>query len=116
MYILSLGTGGGGFDLMKKEKSGSWSLLKWAKTIPDIMMDGSIDTVAYQMNEIRGTLQRNDPGDYLRIDVPKDHPEYSSDMSDASGENINTLLKAAEKTLEEAKANGLDKFLDGLPD
>jgi len=34
MYILSLGTGGGGFDLKKKESSNRWNLLKWAKAVP----------------------------------------------------------------------------------
>lgn len=116
MYILSIGTRGGGFQLENKEKSNKWSLLKWAKTIPEIMMDGSIDTVAFQMKEIHGTLKPEDPGSYLRIDTPKDDRKYASDMSDASPENINNLIKVGDKTLEYAKANGLDKFLDGLLD
>lgn len=116
MYILSIGTGGGGFKLKNKEKSTKWNLLKWAKTIPDIMMDGSIDTVAFQMNEIYGTLKPTDPGSYMRIDTPKEIQDYSADMSDASPENIKKLLKAGSKTLEFAKANGLDDFLDGLID
>lgn len=116
MYILSLGTGGGGFQLKHKEKSGTWGLLRWAKSIPDIMMDGSIDTVAFQMNEIHDTLQPGDPGAYLRIDTPKEARDYEPDMADASPENIEKLLKAGEKTLEFAKSRGLDKFLDGLLD
>jgi len=116
MYILSIGTGGGGFKLKNKEKSARWSLLKWAKTIPDIMMDGSIDTVAFQMNEIYGALQPTDPGAYMRIDTPKENQNYSADMSNASPDNIKKLLEAGNKTLEFAKANGLDKFLDGLLD
>ena len=116
MYILSIGTGGGGFELQQKEKSANWSLLTWAKTIPDIMMDGSIDTVAFQMNEINGTLQPNDPGAYMRIDTPTEDQNYAADMSDASPENIKKLMNAGIKTLEYAKANGLDDFLDGLID
>lgn len=116
MYILSIGTGGGGFELKGKEKSNTWNLLKWAKSIPEIMMDGSVDTVAFQMNEIYQTLDLDSLGTYMRIDTPQNDRKYSSDMSNASSENINSLLKAGEKTLEHAKANGLDKFLDGLLD
>ena len=116
MYILSIGTGGGGFELKGKGKSNTWNLLKWAKSIPEIMMDGSVDTVAYQMNEIMKTLNKEDPGDYLRIDVPANARKYSSDMSDAGPNNIKALVKAGEKTLEHAQTLGLNKFLDGLLD
>ncbi len=116
MYILSIGTGGGGFELKNKERSAKWNLLKWAKSIPDIMLDGSIDTVAFQMSEIYETLLPNDPGAYMRIDTPKEHQNYSANMSDASPENIKKLLTAGNKTLEVAKAKGLDNFLDGLLD
>jgi patatin-like phospholipase/acyl hydrolase len=116
MYILSIGTGGGSFELKEKEESAKWSLLKWAKTIPDIMMDGSVDTVAFQMNEIHEAVQSNDPGSYMRIDTPTEDQNYAADMSDASPENIKKLVNAANKTLEYAKANGLDDFLDGLID
>lgn len=117
MYILSLGTGGGGFTLKGKENSNKWNLLKWAKSIPEIMMDGSVDTVAYQMKEIFGTLADEHKKNYMRIDVdPADRKIYSSDMSNASPQNINDLLIAGKNTLERAKKNGLDKFLDGLID
>jgi len=114
MYILSLGTGGGTFELKRTEKSNRWSLLKWAKVIPDIMMDGTTDTVTYQMNEIFKTLQVKDQGDYMRIDVPNEYRNYVADMSDASPGNIQNLMVAGEKTLDYAKKSELDKFLDGL--
>ena len=91
-------------------------MLKWAKSIPEIMMDGSVDTVSFQMNEISGTLESGDPGGFMRIDTPADAKGYASDMSDASPGNIKKLLEAGEKTLEHAKKEGLDKFLDGLLD
>jgi patatin-like phospholipase/acyl hydrolase len=116
MHILSIGTGGGGFKINQKEKSNRWSLLKWAKIIPEIMMDGSIDTVAFQMNEIFQTLATKNQNSYLRIDTPEKDRNYSSDMSNASSENIENLIKAGEKTLEHAKSKGLDKFLDALLD
>jgi hypothetical protein len=80
------------------------------------MMDGSVDTVAFQMNEIHEAVQSNDPGSYMRIDTPTEDQNYAADMSDASPENIKKLVNAANKTLEYAKANGLDDFLDGLID
>ena len=116
MYILSLGTGGGGFKLSNKEKSATWGLVKWAKSIPDIMMDGSINTVHYQMNEICKTIPEHALGDYMRVDVPQYARDYAPDMSDASPGNIKKLQEAGEKTLEFAKINGLNKFLDGLLD
>jgi len=114
MQILSIGTGGGGFTINRIEKSSSWSLLKWAKLIPDIMMDGSIDAVAYQMNEIYQTLAPTDSGSYLRINTPEQYRNYSSKMSDATPENIEKLLQAGEQTLNYAIANGLNPFLDQL--
>jgi uncharacterized protein len=114
MQILSIGTGGGGFSLKNKEKSNNWNLLKWAKTIPEIMMDGSLDTVSYQINEIFQTLDSDCKKQYLRIDTPIEDRNYSSDMSNASKENINALIKAGNKTLEHAIKNGLNNFLDQL--
>ena len=72
--------------------------------------------MAFQMNEIKKTLQAGDPGNYLRIDYPSGVERvYSSDMSDASAQNIKALQKAGEMTLENARKNQkLDKFLDGL--
>ena len=80
------------------------------------MMDGSIDTVAYQMHEIRSTLAPDASGDYHRIDVQKEDRIYAADMSNADSENIDKLLAAGEKTLKKAQLNGLNEFLDGLLD
>jgi len=152
MQILSLGTGGGGFSLRGKEKSKGWNLLKWAKSIPEIMMDGAVDTVAYQMREIYNTLEEEHQDNYFRLDVPqiqdessyasasaeasggrrkaledngraselrkrewnKEFRDYSSNMTDASPENIGKLLKAGEKSLHHARLKGLDEFLERL--
>lgn len=116
MHILSIGTGGGGFKIDQKEKSDRWSLLKWAQLIPEIMMDGSIDTVAFQMNEIFQAPEAHIAESYLRVDTPEENRTYASDMSNASPENINNLKKAGDKTLEYAKSKGLDMFLDKLLD
>ena len=114
IHLLSIGTGGGGFQLKKKDKSHKWGLLKWAKSLPEIMMDADIDAVGYQVNEIYETLPSNALGKYLRLDVPYNERNYSSDMADASPRNVEKLLEAGKKTLEKAIQNGLPQFLDGL--
>lgn len=115
MDFLSIGTGGGGFDLPKIKNCDTWSLLKWAKLVPNIMMDGSIETVGYQMRKIEETLGTNF-SNYKRIDVPNEphYRIYSSDMSNASKENMDNLKIAGERTLEFAIENGLNDFLDKL--
>ncbi|MBN1598066.1 MAG: patatin-like phospholipase family protein [Bacteroidales bacterium] len=119
MLILSIGTGGGQFDLPKVDKSGNWGVINWAKSIPDIMMDGSIDTVDYQLKEIFGTLQKEHQFNYKRVDVPPEKRNYSKKMSDASGQNIEALKIAGQEALKSALKEskdgyGLDKFIDLL--
>jgi patatin-like phospholipase/acyl hydrolase len=116
MLILSIGTGGGNFKLPEIKKSHKWGVLSWAKSIPEIMMDGSVDTVAFQMNEIFGTLKEENRKCYLRIDVPQDARNYAPDMSDASPENLVKLKKAGEETLKHGISKGLDDFIDMLID
>jgi patatin-like phospholipase/acyl hydrolase len=119
MLILSIGTGGGQFNLPKIEKSGKWSVLKWAKAIPDIMMDGSIDTVHYQMKHLFATLEKKHQFNYKRIDVPLDKRTYSPDMADASLVNVEALKEAGKEALKDAQIKRpteyvLDKFIDEL--
>lgn len=102
MLVLSIGTGGGGFQLPNVQKSHRWSLINWAKSIPEIMMDGSIDTVSYQMEHIFDTVRENGKSNYKRIDVPKEKRTYSGDMADASPENIEALKHAGMAALQEA--------------
>ena len=118
MLILSIGTGGGSFKLPDLNKSQKWGVIKWAKSIPEIMMDGSVDTVAFQMSEIFGTLEKKDDQMcFKRVSVPEEAKKlYAADMSDASPENIKNLQKAAQITLDHAKKggdhHGLDTFID----
>ncbi|NJO87862.1 MAG: hypothetical protein HC831_02065 [Chloroflexia bacterium] len=93
MLILSIGTGGQ-FKLPDVSKSKKWGLLNWAKSIPDIMMDGSLDTVDYQMKKIFETLEKEHQPNYKRIDVPlENRKDYSENMADASAKNIEDLQK-----------------------
>ena len=119
MLILSIGTGGGQFDLPNVEKSSKWGILPWATSIPNIMMDGSIDTVDFQMKNIFDTLDQKDKFNYKRVDVPKDKRTYSSDMADASPENVVALKKAGIEALKAAQnqsesEHSLDDFIKQL--
>ena len=119
MMILSIGTGGGQFDLPNVEKSSNWGILPWATSIPNIMMDGSIDTVDYQMRNIFDSLNPKDKFNYKRIDVPKDKRTYSSDMADASTNNILALKEAGKEALKDAQIErnneySLDEFIKQL--
>ena len=121
MLILSIGTGGGQFELPKVQKSKRWGILPWATSIPNIMMDGSIDTVDYQMKNIFDSLNQEDKLNYKRIDVPKNKRTYSSDMADASPENVEALKKAGKEALKAAQSqnnneHSLDDFIQQLID
>jgi len=115
MLILSIGTGGGNFALEPLDKSSSWWVIKWAKSMPNIMMDGSIDTTDYQMKQIYDTLNKQHHDSYLRIDVDPDDRNYSADMADAGPKNIEDLTKAGEATLNRFKSH-IDNFINRLID
>lgn len=114
MQILSLGTGGGNFKLPDLKKSRRWGVTKWAQSLPNIMMNGATDTVAYQVNEIFQSLPKEDSKDFLRIDVPKESRKFDADMSNASKDNIVNLQKAGEAALRKGIEDGLDAFIDRL--
>ncbi len=120
MLLLSIGTGGGQFELPQLDTGANWGLLKWASAVPEIMMDGSLDTVNYQMEQMFQTLDGENKLNYKRIIVPdKVKKTYSSDMADASKQNIENLKKAGQTALADAqkpndKAHTLDKFIDLL--
>lgn len=119
MLILSIGTGGGQFNLPKVEKSSTWGILPWASSIPNIMMDGSVDTVDFQMKNIFDTLQQKDKFNYKRVDVPINKRTYSSDMANASPENVEALKKAGKEALKASQIQQkneytLDEFIQQL--
>ncbi|PIB35594.1 hypothetical protein BFP72_09415 [Reichenbachiella sp. 5M10] len=116
MMILSVGTGGGNLKIGGVSRSKEWGILKWAENVPNIMMDGSADTVAYQIQSIFNTLSKKGQKQYLRVDVPNDlRNSYSSDMADASPDNIRKLQQAAQESLEHSiHHEGLDEFIEML--
>ncbi len=83
------------------------------------MMDGSVDTVEFQMKQLFGALEEDGIYHYKRIDVPRSERRYKPDMADASPENIARLREAGEAALRDARYEepgrlGLDKFLEAL--
>lgn len=115
ILMLSLGTGGGQFDLDNYADSKNWGIVNWATSIPDIMMDGSVDTVDYQMKNIFGKVSTNGVRNYIRVDVPENLRLFSNDISDASLKNIADLTIAGQETLKYARERlQLDSFIDLL--
>lgn len=113
MLIISIGTGGGNFALPDVSKSAKWGILKWAVSTPDIMMDGSIDTVDYQMAQIYKALKDEHKLNYLRIDVPQKFRKYEADMADASKKNCEDLVMAGKNTRDFYKEK-LDMMIDRI--
>lgn len=122
MLFLSIGTGSGQMTLPNIWDSEKWSVLKWAKSIPEIMMDGAVDTVAYQMKYLFGSLAKEHQLNYKRVDVPMDdRGTYSANMADASSKNIKALQKAGTSAVGAAlkgskTERGLDEFIKLLVD
>lgn len=121
MLMLSIGTGGGNLSFKQFESVDSWGAINWAKTAPDIMMDGSVDTVEFQMKLLFDTLEGEHKHNYKRIDVPLNQRKYASDMADASPGNIEKLKAAGKAALASAlntsqPAESLDAFIQKLVD
>lgn len=129
ILLLSIGTGSLPLKFAKPTSTaGTWGVIGWAKSIPEIMMDGGLDTVNYQMEQLFSSLMNEeDRKNYKRVNIPQSmrkdaamgNPPYNSDMSDASPENIERLKIAGKKALEEANKpkNGemtLDQFIDAI--
>lgn len=95
MMIVSIGTGS-----VKKpypyEKAKDWGMIEWIKPIIDIMMSGNAETVSYQLRKIWETTDT--PDDFIRLEPGLD--EASSDMDDASPQNLKALHQAGKLFVE----------------
>jgi len=93
--VVSVGTGELERDIPYLEAK-DWGLLGWARPILSVLMDGSCDTVSYELNRI---LQ----GKYFRFDISlgvRGDPKAAfDDLDNASQENIALLLGRAEMLL-----------------
>lgn len=99
IMVLSIGTG----ELTRSidyKNSKNWGLLKWAKPIFDISMDGVNATVEYQLNQI---LPRNR---HYRLQV--NLAELGKDdMDNASDENIHELMLLGQRLIDKNMENGI---------
>jgi patatin-like phospholipase/acyl hydrolase len=91
MIIVSLGTG----SVKKKytykhfEHAGE---IKWLEPVIDILMSGNSETVAYQLTQMFGTLEKKYQNNYHRIEPGL--KEACSEMDIATPENIDNLYQA----------------------
>lgn len=88
-FILSIGTG----SIKKKylyEEAQNWGQLGWIKPLIDIMMSGVAETVDYQLRKLYSNL--NMRNQYVRISP--ELGDASSEMDDASPENLRNLYEA----------------------
>jgi uncharacterized protein len=91
MIIISLGTG----SVKKKytyhnfEHAGE---IKWLEPVIDILMSGNSETVAYQLTQMYGTLDKKYQNNYYRIEPGL--KEACSEMDIATPQNIDNLYQA----------------------
>ena len=109
MAILSLGTG-----YEKKafnyNQAKDWGMAGWIKPLISIMMSGVSEVVDYQLKQIYSAV--NAPKQYLRLNT--EFPiNVSSDMDDASQENLNALKELGTETAQKFDSQ-LDEFVKFL--
>jgi uncharacterized protein len=109
MVILSLGTG---FEkkAYNYNKAKDWGLIGWVKPLINIMMSGASEVADYQLRQIFSAVGA--PQQYLRINM--EFPiGVSSDMDDASQENLNALKELGTETAQKFDRQ-LDEFVNLL--
>ena len=90
--MLSLGTGSSR-KRYPYDKAKDWGLAGWVRPIVDILMQGTAETVHFQMKQLLPP-KLNGQSRYYRLNTQL-APEHS-DMSDASDDMLNALAKYAE--------------------
>jgi patatin-like phospholipase/acyl hydrolase len=98
-YMLSLGTGYS-HEPIKYEKAKNWGLVQWARPVISIMMQGSSDSVHYQMRQLLPE-KMDGTARYNRLDVTNMKPEHIA-MDNAKPENIKQLRKYANDYIEKS--------------
>jgi uncharacterized protein len=108
ILLLSLGTGNVkrsyDYDIAK-----DWGKVGWVRPVLDIMMSGVSETVEFQMGQLFSSMGK--PEQYIRINP--NLGQASSDLDNASVENINAL-KEAGIYCAESNYEKLDKIVDRL--
>ncbi|MFD2567972.1 patatin-like phospholipase family protein [Pseudotenacibaculum haliotis] len=112
MMIVSLGTGSQSKSYSYKDAK-DWGAIQWIKPIIEIMMSGNSITVDYHLQQIYGTLEKEDQPDYHRLE-PK-VVSADSAMDNASVENMNLLKEDALSYLSQKEVNKeLDDIVEKL--
>jgi uncharacterized protein len=93
VLIVSLGTGRV-TDPITYAEAKHWGLIRWARPLLGVMMDGSSAAIDYQLDELLGA----DEGHY-RFQTVLDRA--SDSLDDASAKNIANLQRAARKLIED---------------
>ncbi|MEO1431037.1 MAG: patatin-like phospholipase family protein [Cyanobacteria bacterium J06633_8] len=106
--VLSIGTGDR-TRIIPFEKAKTWGLFEWAHPIVGVLFDASSDIYEYISKQI---IQEQNVRLQFNLDKHLTGKRLSDDLDDATEENINNLLEAADAymNLPEVKAK-LDKLL-----
>ena len=106
--VLSIGTGDR-TQIISYEKAREWGLLEWAQPLIGVLFDGSSDVYEYITKHImHNRLLRLQ----LKLDRQLTGQCLSDEIDDASEENINNLIEAAEVYIKQPQVQAqLQEFL-----
>jgi patatin-like phospholipase/acyl hydrolase len=97
--VVSVGTGALERDIPYREAK-DWGLVEWARPVLSVLMDGSCDTVTYELNRILGDR-------HFRFDISLgtrgDPTAAYDDMDNTSPENLALLQGRADMLLGDAR-------------
>jgi len=109
MLILSIGTGVSEASYLYEDAK-DWGLAGWVQPILDIMMSGASETTDYHLGCMFDAVGKPEQYQRINIEIPK---EVSSEMDNATPENIKALMLLGEK-LADQKKRELDRVVDLL--
>ncbi len=95
ILIVSVGTGTHE-DSIPYDQANGWGLLRWARTIIDVVFDGVADTVDYQLKQMLPVLATGQLR-YLRLQSKLDPAETG--MDDTSPANLDRLQAKAQQVV-----------------
>ncbi len=95
ILIVSVGTGTHE-DAIPYDRARGWGLLRWARTIIDVVFDGVADTVDYQLKQMLPILATGHLR-YLRLQATLDRDETG--MDDTSPANLDRLQAKAQQVV-----------------
>ncbi len=91
MYIVSIGTGSESKPFQYNDLKNA-GLISWVPVLIDIMMSANSETVDYHLRKMFEAMDTTDQHDYIRLKPSLG--SASSEMDDASADNIESLYEA----------------------